>query len=404
MARVFRCSSPWNSVPLPRSELEEGQPFFTMAPYWKTREWQPWATGSKSRSRTWLEKDEKDKAEAEDDKEPCTEEDLYVAVQALYLDEVYPQDVMLQWMLSGYKDVTVEEIQRVADKSATLQVEHGSSNRKGFAVLLADPPMGFRGFDEGAEQVPLDLFEEAVMLVLGGGWPKPDRSSHDRISIAAWLHQREPLQKLTLGKCLSIVNLLLASHSVIGKRQGRLVPYFVSEEYEKQENARHLLPTSLREDEVWVDSWDDLISFMELLLQDNGGKMMSARLKVEIRTRFQVELSETALGYTSLGALLEDQRIQHHFEVRKSPPAADLILLRQWKVSGSSAGERILAQLQNSTGPESCGAYATPIKQASQLPSLPLPHWEIVSRTFMPGSEEPSTQVRLPEEPTVMEV
>lgn len=26
--------------------------------------------GSKSRSRTWLEKDEKDKAEAEDDKEP----------------------------------------------------------------------------------------------------------------------------------------------------------------------------------------------------------------------------------------------------------------------------------------------------------------------------------------------
>eukprot|EP00913_Durusdinium_trenchii_P014110 g13244.t1 len=236
----------------------------------------------------------------------CTEEDLYVAVQALYLDEVYPQDA---WEL------------RPTPK------EHGSSNRKGFAVLLADPPMGFRGFDEGAEQVPLDLFEEAVMLVLGGGWPKPDRSSHDRISIAAWLHQREPLQKLTLGKCLSIVNLLLASHSVIGKRQGRLV-----------------------------------------------------------------ELSETALGYTSLGALLEDQRIQHHFE-------ADLILLRQWKVSGSSAGERILAQLQNSTGPESCGAYATPIKQASQLPSLPLPHWEIVSRTFMPGSEEPSTQVRLPEEP-----
>ena len=47
----------------------------------------------------------------------------------------------------------------------------------------------------------------------------------------AWLHQG-CLQHLTLGRCFAVVNLLLASRAVFGKRQCRLVPYFSSEDGE----------------------------------------------------------------------------------------------------------------------------------------------------------------------------
>lgn len=267
------------------------------------------------------------------------------------------------------------------------------------------PPLGFSGFaDDAAEHVPLSLVEQAGMMVLLGGWPIPEQTNHDRISIAAWLHSSEVLQHLTLGKCLALVNLLLASHSVLGKRAGRLVPYFQSEEYEKQENARRTCPTGLREDEVWVSCWEDFIGYLKVLLEENGGKMMSARVKNEIRARFNLEFSETALGHVSLGNLLDDPRILEHFHVRKSPPAADLILLKEYKPwkeptpvpeSPEAKGAWRWTQMNGDEKQKRCFQELIstgPWRQEVLLP-LPCAPWEIVSEICQVHPERQSFAV-----------
>eukprot|EP00931_Biecheleriopsis_adriatica_P105704 TRINITY_DN80244_c0_g1_i1.p1 TRINITY_DN80244_c0_g1~~TRINITY_DN80244_c0_g1_i1.p1 ORF type:complete len:561 (-),score=110.28 TRINITY_DN80244_c0_g1_i1:89-1666(-) len=261
-------------------------------------------------------------------------EDVINAVRACYSEEAPPQDALVQWWLrdsQGYMP-RIEEVTELARKTRDLQVQGSQTSRKGVHFFLTEEPEGFRGFPEDlAEQIPPDVFEEAAALALQGGWSLPGSCSHDRCTIADWLRSRspfEPLRQLSLGRAMALVNLLLSSHSVLGKRQGRLVPYPFSEEFEKQDNARRHVPTGLREGEVCVTSWPQLLELLAVILEENGGELMSARLKVMFRTRFGLELSETALGHMSLGSLLEDPRMCGDFELVKHEQSADVLRLR----------------------------------------------------------------------------
>eukprot|EP00930_Biecheleria_cincta_P075081 TRINITY_DN62272_c0_g1_i1.p1 TRINITY_DN62272_c0_g1~~TRINITY_DN62272_c0_g1_i1.p1 ORF type:complete len:277 (-),score=50.17 TRINITY_DN62272_c0_g1_i1:148-978(-) len=159
----------------------------------------------------------------------------------------------------------------------------------------------------------------------------PSGAPHDRAALASWLREESeyrPLKQLSLGRAMALVNLLLSSHSVLGKRNGRLVPYPFSDDYEKQENARRCVPTGLRVDEAYVQSWPELMDHLYIVLDVNGGELMTARLKNEFRNRFQLELCESALGHMSLGSLLDDPRLMAEFDVIKQPPAADVLRAR----------------------------------------------------------------------------
>ncbi|CAE7219692.1 unnamed protein product [Symbiodinium sp. CCMP2592] len=368
-------------------------------PAWKASdEFDAWSKGGGTKSWSKTPNTHKQSYEAD-----SVEQGLLIsAVQALYREELLPQDVLLQWWLHTTDGAlaSLEEIQTAALAArGRLQVQRSTTGRKGFAVLLKNPPEWFHEFPEDlSDKIPVDAFDEAAQMACEGGWPQEGETAHERVRLAAWLvgnARKSSLRQLSLGRAMALVNLLLSSHSVLGKRQGRLVPYHMSEDFEKQENSRCNLPTSLREGEVCFRLWEDLISHLWILLAENGGEMMSARLKVEMRSRFQHELSETALGHVSLGSLLDDERLAEHFSVTKRPPAADVICLRSKSrpqfdlkepVDVENARRNLLAVLRNSEDRTPDDKVAVDRSQSWEQDGLLLSSmspWSIVSSAFL---------------------
>jgi len=170
------------------------------------------------------------------------------------------------------------------------------------------------------------LWNQAASLVLKGGWPVPEERHYERFSLASWLQlSSRPLSQLSFGRVLHVVHHLIRTKSVLGKRRGLLVPYPLSEEFEKQQNAKSLLPTGLRMGEEYVASWARFDECLKRLLQENSGTLAASALKRAFRTRFHLELSETALGHASMTSLLKDARFTAVFQ--KNPTNDDIQLL-----------------------------------------------------------------------------
>ncbi|CAJ1355204.1 unnamed protein product [Effrenium voratum] len=152
-----------------------------MAPSWKpSRGWPRQRNSRDTDEARWTRRN------SETPPTSLSTKELLMAVQALYYEEAHPQDVLVQWWLhqSGHR-ASIEEIEAAAASSKKLKVQPASTTRKGFSVMLQDPPSWFQGFDEDlVEQIPLDIHEEATMMVLAGGWPEPALANHDRFNIA----------------------------------------------------------------------------------------------------------------------------------------------------------------------------------------------------------------------------
>jgi len=119
-----------------------------------------------------------------------------------------------------------------------------------------------------------------------------------------------PLQCLSFGWVLRIIRYFLCNRiQVLGHRQGRLVPYRESKEFEKRGNAHHRQPTGVRDGEAYVSTWTDLRGMMFYLLTVNGGTMNVSLLKRAFREKFHVKLSDTAFGHASLYGLIRDSHL-----------------------------------------------------------------------------------------------
>eukprot|EP00930_Biecheleria_cincta_P045444 TRINITY_DN31313_c0_g1_i1.p1 TRINITY_DN31313_c0_g1~~TRINITY_DN31313_c0_g1_i1.p1 ORF type:complete len:483 (-),score=93.53 TRINITY_DN31313_c0_g1_i1:109-1557(-) len=261
------------------------------------------------------------------------------AVMELYVEESYPFEYLVQWQLQASTGEEVSTVEIWEAASTVPEVLELKRAKTGFAILLKKPPRNFQGFaDQISDCVQPDVYEEAVALVMEGCWPMPSSPNHDRAALATWLREKsgyQPLQQLSLGRGLALVNHLLSSCSVLGKRNGRLVPYFFSDEYDKQENAKRSAPTGLRMDEAYVASWPELMECLDIILDAHGGELHTARLKAEFRSRLRMELCETALGYVTLGGLLDDPRLMAEFDMIKQPPAPDVLRSRRSDHSGA---------------------------------------------------------------------
>lgn len=144
-----------------------------------------------------------------------------------------------------------------------------------------------------------------------------------RYIMARWLRARSiSLGDYRLGQIMGLFRGLWYSQGVLGTRNGALVPYPLSDQFERQENAKRLVPTGLRSGEAFVSSWRVLEECIRRLLEENGGKISLSDLKRMFRSRFRLELSETALGHACLSSLLEDGKLTVLFCVEK-PKSSD---------------------------------------------------------------------------------
>lgn len=114
------------------------------------------------------------------------------------------------------------------------------------------------------------------------------------------------LQGLSLGQVCHIVQLALSKHKLLGYSRNGIVPYAQSLSRAKEERALMHLTCDGEKLAAPLASWSFLrAGLSELLAEAGDGGISISLLKFLFRSRFEMTLSETALGCAKLSQLLQ---------------------------------------------------------------------------------------------------
>jgi len=121
---------------------------------------------------------------------------------------------------------------------------------------------------------------------------------------------------LSFGKVCHVVQLAISQRRLLGHREGRLVPFEASDECAKERCALQQQPFSSKKAEAAtalpVASWEKTRACLQQLLlaaDEKDAELPLSDVKRLFRRQFDVELNETALGYTRVFDLLQDPRL-----------------------------------------------------------------------------------------------
>eukprot|EP00933_Yihiella_yeosuensis_P021187 TRINITY_DN16830_c1_g1_i1.p1 TRINITY_DN16830_c1_g1~~TRINITY_DN16830_c1_g1_i1.p1 ORF type:complete len:362 (-),score=65.58 TRINITY_DN16830_c1_g1_i1:146-1099(-) len=243
-------------------------------------------------------------------------------IESLYLDEAIPKGYLLHWyyhLLTGVK-LSHAQIVNLLQATPGVAVDPPISKRLAFRVILKDPPAGFTGFvEEDVERNPLPvsppILEKINGLLAVGGWSKPEDPLCRYIGVATWLQDADPaLKEITLGRLLQVVRHATHHSSLLGHRDGHLVPYSESEELERLNNASAGKPTAVNPDEDYVQTWAELKEGLRYLIAESGvDEIEVSKIKLLFRSSLGKELSETVFGHCALSKLFLDPELGDDF-------------------------------------------------------------------------------------------
>lgn len=270
-----------------------------------------------------------------------------------------------------------------------LHVEQESENE--YSVLLRCHSGAFVDAG-GSDCYPSQLWTQAAAYF--GGLTGAERLlPGGRYACARELACRAPpfLHTCSLGQVCHIVQLAI-SKKLLGYNDGHIVPFCASESGMKECCAALRQPVHAgrgASQKLHPATWDEARTYLGRLLSraaETGPAAISlCSIKQIFRSRFQVELSETALGYCRLRELLGDPRLRDICALRELPsghvlvhPAAQHTLhvtaAAQWHMPHSAAAEQQLVSRTTSASScassfaSSCTAQAAP-SNASVLPT-----------------------------------
>jgi len=149
------------------------------------------------------------------------------------------------------------------------------------------------------------------------------------------------LEGLSLGQVCHVVQLGISSHRLLGHRGGRLVPFRVSDEWAKEQCALLQQPFASKKAGVMpVATWELTRSCLRRLLvteekTPEAGVMLSD-VKRLFHRQFNLDLNETALGYTRVFDLLQDARL-HDVCTVHSQGSGQVVVRRVDWAGGASA-------------------------------------------------------------------
>jgi len=255
--------------------------------------------------------------------------ELTAALESLYNDQLKPYGRILRKRLAeraqaeGKSDaeVSIKDLRAACESCPWLEVQQDTEGAD-WAVLLQELRPAFVDVYSPQDVYPPELWEQAAKyfeglcedeMVLPGG----------RYSCAQVLVQRRLpfLAGRSLGQICHIVQLAISQKKLLGYLNGTVVPYGRSASMVKEKNAecqRPCLGASSRGRSDVAD-WETVRSCLRSLLDGLGpGEQFLplSNIKRLFRANFQVELSETALGYAKLSELLQDHRLQDMCEIR----------------------------------------------------------------------------------------
>mmetsp|Transcript_75788 Transcript_75788/g.157979 ORF Transcript_75788/g.157979 Transcript_75788/m.157979 type:complete len:580 (+) Transcript_75788:346-2085(+) len=209
-------------------------------------------------------------------------------------------------------------LRRLCESCQNLHVE--AEDGKEYSVLLEGRPQDFVEvcspddiYSEAMWQEASDYLESLPndkMLLPGG-----------RYACAQVLLSRNLpwLKNRSLGEVCHIVQLAVSQKRLLGYLDGNMVPFNRSVDWIKEQCARQSQPvvfSSKKEvaSSLPLASWEEARSALWNILDTNAapgqlGSITLSNVKRLFRSRFGLELSETALGYSRLNELLQDSRL-----------------------------------------------------------------------------------------------
>jgi len=256
--------------------------------------------------------------------------ELAVGVESLYRDQLRPYGRILRKRLAeltqaagrGELEMGVKELHAACTTCPWLQLEDPEG--ADWAVLLVGRPDCFIDVYSPKDLYPESMWFEAsvyfvnltdAQMVLPGG----------RYSCAQVLMSRNLpcLAGRTLGEVCHIVQLAISQKKILGYLNGTVVPYGRSQSMVKERHAVCQQPCAAgagaSRSRGPVASWAVLRASLQDLLKEvasNGQPIPLSNIKRLFRSKFHIELSETALGYAKVSELLQDSRLSDLCEVK----------------------------------------------------------------------------------------
>lgn len=240
--------------------------------------------------------------------------DVVVAIESLYADQLKPYGRILLKRLAerAHHSQEVPDMKRLRGLCLsctylTVQAEEGGE----WSAQLRGRPASFVDVYSPQDLYPAQLWqatnsyfeslEDATMALPGG-----------RYSCAqALLARNLPfLRGYTLGQVCHIVQLAISQKKQLGYLNGAVVPYGRSQSMVKERCAERQRPCSNpTKGSSNLASLEDVRSGLAQILADlapMSAMVPLSNIKRLFRSRYHVELSETALGHSKLSELLQD--------------------------------------------------------------------------------------------------
>jgi len=250
----------------------------------------------------------------------CSFEEVLEAVETLYADELKPFSRILRKRLAeraivkGYTDVDVDitGIRAVCESCPLLRVHPEGGND--WSTTLEGRTVCFIDVYSPHDDYPPELWQEATAyfdsldesdMVLPGG---------RYLCANALMRRKLPfLEGRSLGQVSHIVQLAISQKKLLGYLHGAVVPYRRSQSMLKERCAERLRPCiSTRRSTKALATWGTVRTHLYEILDglDAGADVIPlSNVKRLFRSKFRIELSETALGYSKLSDLLQDPRL-----------------------------------------------------------------------------------------------
>lgn len=271
--------------------------------------------------------------------ELCFPDEVLTAIDSLYNDELKPYGRILRkrvaeeavgWKAIDYSpeasttqnegrdplpNVDIERLRKICDDCDKIHVEQERGGD--WSAQLKDRSSKFVDVYSSDDFYPPVLWDNMTKYFEKFEGDDKDKLPGGRYACAQVLVARAPpfLAKYKLGEVCHIVQLAISQRKILGYVNGALVPYRFSQSMKKVQHAKENKPLSSSSGEGELATWEhspgQLKMILESALKEQRSKCLPlSNVKRRFRSRFNVELSETALGYSKLSNLLQDERFK----------------------------------------------------------------------------------------------
>eukprot|EP00930_Biecheleria_cincta_P033136 TRINITY_DN2294_c0_g1_i1.p1 TRINITY_DN2294_c0_g1~~TRINITY_DN2294_c0_g1_i1.p1 ORF type:complete len:602 (+),score=105.40 TRINITY_DN2294_c0_g1_i1:71-1876(+) len=242
--------------------------------------------------------------------------EVLAAIESLYQDQLEPCGRILRMRLSermpGDVDIDMKRVKAMCESCPWLCVE--TKDSRDWTALICNRERTFVDVYS-----PIDMYHPDLWLAAGAyfeGLATADMAlPGGRYSCAKTLVSRSLpfLAGLSLGQICHVVQLAISQKRILGYLNGAVVPYDRSQSKIKDDAAEHRAQLGSGSRGVKVADWNLLICGMTQILADSSTAeyLPLSTIKRMFRSRFQAELSETALGHAKLSDLMQDLRLRN---------------------------------------------------------------------------------------------